>query len=132
MAFSPSSRRLVVLYDGECRLCSGTAARLRRLDRHGRLDLIDLHRADIPTRFPHLDRRRAMQAIQAVDAGGRSFSGVDAFARIGARLPGWRWVAWLLRVPVVHGIAAIMYRWVARNRSRWNRDACPEGTCRIR
>ena len=131
VAASSAEPRLAVLYDGRCRLCSGTANRLRRLDRHGRLDLIDLHRADVPSRFPGLNLQRAMQEIQAVDGDGRFYTGVDAFARIGARLPGWRWVAWLLRVPVFHGISAAVYRWVARNRYRWNPDACPDGTCRI-
>jgi len=129
MASSRTSDRLAVLYDGRCRLCSGTAARLQRLDREGRLELIDLHRADVPARFPHLDWQRARQEIQVIDGAGRSFSGVDAFARIGACLPGWRRFAWLLRVPVLHSIAAVMYRWVARNRYRWNRDACADGTC---
>lgn len=123
--------RLAVLYDGHCRLCSGTAARLRRFDRYGRLELIDLHRPEVPERFPHLDLQRAMQEIQTVDSDGTFHAGVDAFARIGARLPGWRWVAWLLRVPVIHGIAVAVYRWIARNRYRWNPDACPDGTCRI-
>lgn len=123
--------RLAVLYDGHCRLCSGTAARLDRMDRYGRLELIDLHRPEAAARFPSLNRQRALQEIQAMDASGRCYSGVDAFARIGARLPGWRWVSWLLRVPILHGLAGLVYRWVARNRYRWNRDACPDGTCRL-
>lgn len=124
--------QIAVLYDGHCRLCSGTAARLRRLDRDGRLELIDLHHPDVPVRFPHLDRQRAMQEIQAVDAMGRRYSGIDAFARIGACLPGWRWVAWLLRVPLFHGLSVLVYRWVARNRYRWNRNASPGDVCRFR
>lgn len=136
---SPASRQsgkaishapgLVVLYDGQCRLCSGTAGRLRRLDRHQHLELIDLHDPGVAQRFPGMDLDRALQEIQAVDARGRVYSGVDAFARIGALLPGWRWVAWLPRLPGLHAIAVLTYRWVARNRYRWNRNACPEGTC---
>lgn len=130
MASSRSFHRLAVLYDGHCRLCSGTATRLQHLDCDGRLELIDLHRAEVAVRFPYLDRRRAMQEIQAVDATGRIYTGVDAFARIGARLPRWRRIAWLLRIPILHGIAGLVYRWVARNRYRWNRNACRDGVCR--
>ena len=67
--------------------------------------------------------------MQAVDGGGSVYSGVDAWARIGKALPGWKLVSWLLLVPGIHFVAKRLYAWVARNRYRWNRELCKDGTC---
>jgi predicted DCC family thiol-disulfide oxidoreductase YuxK len=37
----------------------------------------------------------------------------------------------MLLVPGVRSIAGKAYAWVARNRYRWNRDVCEDGTCRV-
>jgi predicted DCC family thiol-disulfide oxidoreductase YuxK len=123
--------KLTVLFDGDCGLCRASVARLRRMDRGGRIETLDLHDPSAATRFPQVNREEAMRLMQAVDANGRVFSGVDAWARIGLTLPGWNLVAWLLVVPGIHFIGARVYAWVARNRYRWNKDLCADGTCAL-
>jgi predicted DCC family thiol-disulfide oxidoreductase YuxK len=123
--------KLTVLFDGACGICRASVARLRRMDRGGRVELLDLHDPSAATRFPQVDREEAMRLMQAVDRQGRVFSGVDAWSRIGLTLPGWNLVAWLLLVPGIHFIAGQIYAWVARNRYRWNKDLCADGSCSI-
>jgi len=122
---------LTVLYDGTCSLCRSSAERVERFDSRGRIELLDLHDPSASRRFPQVDREEAMRWMQAVDAGGRIFSGADAWARIGMLLPGWKLVAWLLLVPGVRWLAGKMYSWVAMNRYRWNRAVCEDGSCRM-
>jgi predicted DCC family thiol-disulfide oxidoreductase YuxK len=122
---------LTVLYDGHCSICSAGAARLRRRDRRGQIELLDLHDPAVPVRFPQIDPVEAMRLMQAVDQHGHVYSGVDAWARIGRALPGWKYAAWLLRVPGIHLIARWIYAWIARNRYRWNRQPCSDSSCAI-
>lgn len=122
---------LTVLYDGACGLCRASVDRLRRMDRHSRVELLDLHDASVPSRFPQVNSEEAMRLMQAVDPAGRIYSGVDAWVRIGSTLPGWKLVAWVLLVPGIHFLAQSVYAWVARNRYRWNRDLCADGTCAL-
>ena len=72
-----------------------------------------------------------MRLMQAVDPKGRVYSGVDAWARVGLSMPGWKLIAWLLLIPGIHFVADRIYAWVARNRYRWNRELCTNGTCAI-
>ncbi|MGC2529135.1 MAG: DUF393 domain-containing protein, partial [Candidatus Acidiferrum sp.] len=102
-----------------------------RMDRHGRIELLDLHDASVPARFPQVKIEEAMRLMQAVDSAGRVYSGADAWARIGLTLPGWKLIAWLLLVPGIHFIAQHLYGWIARNRYRWNRELCKDGTCSL-
>jgi predicted DCC family thiol-disulfide oxidoreductase YuxK len=122
---------LAVLYDGTCSLCRASVARVRRMDPHGHIELIDLHDASVSARFPQVDTDEAMRLMQAVDPGGRVYSGADAWARIGLALPGWKLIAWLLLMPGIHFVAQRFYGWVARNRYRWNRELCEDGTCAL-
>ena len=131
----PAARRnvadLTVLYDGACNLCRASVARVRRMDPRARIELLDLHDAGVAGRFPQVNLDEAMRLMQAVDPGGRVYSGADAWAQIGLALPGWKRIAWLLLVPGIHFVAQHFYAWVARNRYRWNRELCQDGTCAL-
>lgn len=72
-----------------------------------------------------------MRWMQAISTDGRAWSGAGAWARVGLLLPGWNLVAWVLLVPGIRWIAAGIYKWIARNRYRWNRPACVDGSCSI-
>jgi len=120
---------LTVLFDGSCALCRASAERVRQLDSHGRIELLDLHDPSASQRFPQIHRDEAMRWMQAVDRHGHVFSGSDAWARIGLLLPGWNLVAWILLVPGVAWLASRIYAWIARNRYRWNRTLCEDGSC---
>ena len=122
---------LTVLFDGSCNLCRASVARVRPFDSHHRIEFLDLHDPSASLRFPQVDRDKAMQLMQAVDAHGRVFAGADAWARIGRLLPGWNLIAWILFVPGIHWLAGKIYAWIARNRYRWNRSICEDGTCRL-
>jgi len=122
---------ITVLFDGSCSLCCASVARAKRFDRSQSIEFLDLHDPQAASRFPQVDREQAMRLMQAVDSAGHVYGGVDAWARIGQLLPGWNLVAWLLRVPGIHWLAAKIYAWIARNRYRWNRAACADGTCGV-
>jgi len=122
---------LTVLYDGSCNLCRGSAERVRRFDILHRIEFLDLHDPSAAERFPQVNRNEAMKWMQAVDSRNRVFSGSDAWARIGSLLPGWSLIARILLVPGIRQIAQRVYAWLARNRYRWNRSICEDGTCRL-
>jgi len=122
---------LTVLFDGSCSLCRTSANRVGRLDSRGRIELVDLHDPSVTQRFPQINREEAMKWMQAVDPQGRISSGADAWARIGALLPGWNLLAWILQVPGVRWLAAKIYAWIARNRYRWNRTICTDDSCSL-
>ena len=122
---------LTVLFDGSCALCRASAARVRRLDRLHRIEFLDVNLPELQVRFPQINKEAALRWMQAIDAQGRVSSASDAWARIGLLLPGWRWLAWILLVPGIRSLARVFYSWIARNRYRWNREACADGSCAV-
>jgi predicted DCC family thiol-disulfide oxidoreductase YuxK len=122
---------LTVLYDGSCSLCRASIERVRPFDVRRRIEFLDLHDPLAPQRFPQIDRELALRWMQAVDSNGRVWSGADAWAHIGLLLRGWNLLAWLVLVPGFHWVAARIYTWIARNRYRWNRSVCSDGSCSL-
>ncbi|MEP6881362.1 MAG: thiol-disulfide oxidoreductase DCC family protein [Dokdonella sp.] len=116
---------MIVVFDAQCLLCSGSVQFLMRRDKHRRLRFATIQS----------DAGRGLLASAGIDAvDPESFVLVDevrtwtetaAVLRVADAL-GWpwrlAWIAWLIPYPLRDAI----YRWVARNRFRWfgRRDVC--------
>ncbi|MFD1189049.1 thiol-disulfide oxidoreductase DCC family protein [Phenylobacterium conjunctum] len=88
---------VVVWYDGACPLCRREIALMRRLDRAGRIDFVDVAQGD--TSCP-LDRAELLARFHALEDG-QIRSGAAAFAAMWRAIP----LLWPLgqaaRIPVV-------------------------------
>ena len=123
-----------VIYNGACPICSREIAGYRS----------HAARHDLPIRFTDLNSadlaRWDLTADQAarrlyVEQDGQLLSGVPAFALLWARMPGFRWLARLVRLPGVRWVAAVvydrvlaplLYRMHTRRQSRLGKGA-PQG-----
>ena len=126
--------RLVVLFDRDCGLCQATARRLRRWDRHSRLEMLSLQDAAVSTRpllAEAVRRFPVLEVLHVVDeASGRVSAGGDAALAIAAQLPGGRLVRPFRRLPPTRWIVGGLYGLVARYRHVIGRRLGLEGpTC---
>lgn len=107
--------RPVLVFDGDCAFCTSSARRGQRwlgLEHVEPWQFLDLEELG-------LTEAECNEAVQWVAADG---SVVAAERAVGAALVHaggvWRWIGRLLLAPGVVWIAGVVYRWVARNRSR--------------
>ncbi len=116
---------MIVVFDAQCLLCSGSVQFLLRHDKHRRLRFATiqsdigrdlLESAGIGTVDP--------ESFVLVD-GTRTWTETAAVLRVAHAL-GWpwrlAWISWLVPKP----LRDLIYRWIARNRYRWfgQREAC--------
>ena len=107
---------LLVLYDGDCGICTRTAMVLRRLDRGRRLRLVAAQAsADVVDR-PAPDV--LLSAIHVRDIDGRWYVGGKAAIEIAASIPVLRPIAVLSRLPLVARAIDRGYGRIAANRTR--------------
>jgi predicted DCC family thiol-disulfide oxidoreductase YuxK len=108
--------RPVVVFDGDCGICTTLAGVIERRLRPPvavqpwqRLDLAAYGLTDL----------ECIEALQYVDADGRVYAAELAVARLLRASRWWARPAGLvIALPGVRSIAGLAYRWVARNRSR--------------
>lgn len=115
MSATAGAPRPVLVFDGDCSFCTSSARfgqrwlHLEHVEPWQRLDLDEFG----------LTAEQCEQAVQWVGADG---SIASAEAAVGAALVhaggAWRWLGRLLLAPGVRWVAGVVYRWVARNRSK--------------
>jgi len=120
--------RALVLYDGDCRFCQASVARLRALDWLGRLAYADARDPAVLAAHPGVDAARALERLHLVPpSGGPVREGFFAFRWIAGRLP-LLWIVWpLLWLPGMGRFGVWAYDTVARNRLLFG--TCEEGAC---
>jgi predicted DCC family thiol-disulfide oxidoreductase YuxK len=119
-------RRLLVLYDADCGICTRSARVLRRIDRRNRLHLMPLQSAPDLAGSPSLDV--LLEAIHVRDEEGGWTVASAAWIRIWQEVDIFRPLAHLAGLPMIRRFVAWTYGLVAGNRYRLSRllgdDAC--------
>ncbi|MDJ0825243.1 MAG: DUF393 domain-containing protein [Rhodobacter sp.] len=100
-----------VIYNGNCPICSREIEGYRRYSRARGLavQFDDLNATDL-SRWGLTPDQAARRLY--VEKDGRLYDGVAAFAVLWAAMPRFRLLAWLVRLPVVGWLAAMLYDWV--------------------
>jgi predicted DCC family thiol-disulfide oxidoreductase YuxK len=100
-----------VYYNGACPVCGPEIDRLRSAARRGAVSFAwhDLAARPEALAARGVGAEAARRRLHAVDAHGALHVGIDAFALIWEQLPRYRWLAVLVRLPVLHGVAAAVY-----------------------
>jgi predicted DCC family thiol-disulfide oxidoreductase YuxK len=95
-----------VIYNDTCPICSREVAAYARAATRAGADL-DFQGLDAAPSHG-LSRDVAARRFHVV-SDGRTVGGVEAFAEVWRRLPRWRWIAALVRLPIVEPLARFGY-----------------------
>lgn len=111
----------VVLYDGQCDLCSRSAKLLERLDTGRRVLVEDYHGRELRELHPELTRRACSEGLRLVEEGGRLSSGFDVLRRLSLKLPLLWPIAPFLFLPGAGIVGRRLYACVASMRKTGGR-----------
>jgi predicted DCC family thiol-disulfide oxidoreductase YuxK len=110
-----AQRRPVLVFDGDCAFCTSSAHQLERISPEAEI---------VPWQLTDLDElgitaAQATEAVQWIGADGTIRSGHEAIAAaLGTAGWPWRIAGRLITLPGISTLAAVTYRWIARNRYR--------------
>ena len=107
---------VVLIYDGECSVCRKAVDWIRARSAPGGFDFLSFHSGELERRFPLLDREACRKAAHLVLPDGTVLAGERIAPEVFARLPGYAWLARLLRFPGVRIFSRAFYRRFARRR----------------
>jgi len=114
---------LTVLYDGTCPLCRREIGLYRELESNSPVCFADVSDAALPLPLPAgTTREQLLARFHVRRSDGELLSGAQAFLALWAVLPGWRWLAWIGRVPGAAWTMERTYRLFLRGRptlQRW-------------
>lgn len=116
--------KLTTLYNGSCPVCRFEIEHYKAYcgPRALALDWADIATDDAWLARLGVDRDSLKRRLHVVRADGTVLVGVDAFAALWEEMPRYRWLARLVRAPVVRPLAAALYdRVLAPALFAWNR-----------
>jgi len=110
------ARVLQVYYDGACPVCRRAMGKVRaRLGDSG-VVYVDISAPGFDAAAYGLERAAVRRALHVRLPDGRVVRGIDAVAALWDRMGARRWLARLVRLPLLHGLSGIVYGFVARHR----------------
>lgn len=107
--------RPMLIFDGECDFCRRWVDWLRRRVP----DVFEAVPYQTSSRVgsrPELSREDCREEVKLVLEDGRILGGADVFFHLLGRRPLLRPLRWVFRLPLLHGAADGVYRWIARRR----------------
>ena len=111
--------RHTMIFDGDCRVCTRIAEKVRGWDGDGRLEILPSTTPGLADRFPWIPAASYRESMQLVAPDGTTWQGAESVERILELLPRGRLVTWLFSLPFARSLAERGYRSFARNRYRF-------------
>jgi len=123
----------MLFYDGECPLCRREVSWLKRRDRSGELQLIDIADPDCDPSKYNLTHEEVSRVLHGIKPDGTVLRGMDA-VREAYRIVGLGWLLAPTKLPGLRAIFDTLYGCFARNRvalGRPFRASCSNGKCTV-
>ena len=121
----PAETPAKVYYNSACPVCNaGIKGQRERMEACGAADVewIDVHNNPQAAAEVGADLETVRETLHVKTADGEIARGADAFAALWSRTRGQGWLAALVRMPLLHGLAQLAYKGFARLLYRWNRS----------
>ncbi|MCC7085668.1 MAG: DUF393 domain-containing protein [Pirellulales bacterium] len=131
---TPEERRDsdVVIYDGNCRICTAQVRKLAWWDCQGKLSYLSLHDPAVHERYSDLTHDMLMEQIYVVDRCGTRYGGAAAIRYLTRRLRRLWWLAPILHIPGSLPLWQWMYQQIARRRYRFGKvEDCDDNACTL-
>ena len=109
-------KKAVLIYDGNCPVCSGTIAWIRDHEQKDAFETLSCQSTEMSERFPSMEKAVCMQAMQLVLPDGTVLPGEKALPEIFKRLRRYRLAAHMFKLPGMETISRAFYRWFADRR----------------
>ena len=120
-------KKMIIVYDGDCRFCKRWVRWVRRHDRNEQFEFVVCGSTEQKRLTPLLLKEKCMKEMIVV-RGEESYNGGDGVAIILKNIPKTRWLGSFLALPGVNRFTRIAYRIVANNRYRMG---CDSHNCKI-
>ena len=121
----------IVLYDGDCSLCTFQMRVITWLDWFNAVSLLPIADPRAAALAPQLTREDLLEAIHCLTRDGKIHRGARCLRFIGLRMPLAFPFALLLWLPGVIYLAELGYRWISRNRHLLSRVFGCKEACAI-
>lgn len=125
--------KMIALYDNSCSLCKETKKWLEKLDILKRIEWVSLQeyeKQNHSTSFS-FSKEDLRKELHIIDQKGKVYKGFFAVRKLLVTSPLTIIIGVLLYIPFASFIGVPIYEWIAKNRHRFLRKNCSDGSCSL-
>ncbi|WP_338367225.1 DUF393 domain-containing protein [uncultured Pseudoalteromonas sp.] len=119
---------MIIFYDASCPLCNTEMQHLKDADTKHKIVLEDLNSHDFSTRYPSVNKNKAMAILHAQLPSGEMIYGLDVTYQAWKTVGKYRWLK-IFRLPVIRLLADAAYLFFAKHRQTISRLLMPNTQC---
>lgn len=112
--------KITVFYDGKCSLCAKEIAHYQSIAPKEQFYFCDITQDSKPFTRLGFDTTTGLKELHVLNRHGSIKIGLDAFITIWRELRGWKYLAWLTNLPIIHFILSRVYKGFAAWRYKHN------------
>lgn len=114
----PSSPKIIVFYDGDCPRCRQDRCDYEQLDPHPAegIEWYNISGRDDELIALGIDPYKALTELHIQDSDGQILSEIPAYQVLLKRIPRYRWLSWLIGLPLIRPCLSWLYRWSVKRR----------------
>lgn len=122
---------IIALYDGTCSLCKETKRISEKLDWLNRVKWVSLQEYEKSPNPISFTKQELRKELHIIHPGGGVKKGYYAVRILMLQFPATFLASILLYLPFTDIIGNPIYRWIAKNRHKFLRKKCNDGSCSL-
>ncbi|MDP4169588.1 MAG: DUF393 domain-containing protein [Bacillota bacterium] len=123
--------KIVALYDEKCILCQETKKWCKRLDWFRRIQWLSLQEYEKEKHDYTFSSRELRKELHLILHTGEIYKGFFAVRKMMIQFPATFIFGVACYIPLMKKPGSAMYKWIAKNRYRWMRKKCSDGSCSL-
>lgn len=123
--------KTIALYDGTCSLCRETKRLSEKLDWLNKVEWVSLQEYEKNPRSISFSNQDLRKELHIITPNGEVKKGYYAVRRLLLQFPATLILSVLLYVPFAALIGNPIYKWIAKNRKKFLRKNCDDGSCTL-
>tara|TARA_B100000768_G_scaffold161743_1_gene162019 strand:+ start:442 stop:813 length:372 start_codon:yes stop_codon:yes gene_type:complete len=105
-----------VFYDDKCRVCSREINFYKKIAPKNSLNWLGISSSKLDLRLANIKLVDALLYLHVKDSEGNFYIGVDAFVVIWRQLPYFRYLNFIVKLPIIYHLAKFIYKKFAKYR----------------
>jgi predicted DCC family thiol-disulfide oxidoreductase YuxK len=124
--------KYIVFYDEHCALCRETKRIFQGLDWLKHTHWISVQEAEKMKEFASLNKDALKELMHVVSPRGTVYKGFYGVRKLAILFPLTSVLGWMAYIPLMDLIGVPIYKYVAKNRHKFLRAKCENGSCSIK
>lgn len=116
--------KLLVLWDGDCGFCKQSLDWLKRQNLQGEIQFISFHDKKVASWKKKIGTENLQKSMHVIENNKNIYAYAEGFRILFSRSPKWKWLSFLMGLPLIKQCCHFGYTWIANNRFRLSKHVC--------